>query len=171
MLVPLLAIAGCKRRDMYSQDKSSDWDASRFFANGLSMRSPVAGTVPVVQQFPDLPQPAVATAAMLARGHERFDIFCAPCHGRDGDGDGMIVQRGFPHPPSFNSDALRQARAAVYYDAITKGYGVMFSYAERVPSGDRWAIIAYVRALQRSQGLPAADLTDSDRTALVAAAR
>ena len=161
-----LGLAGCKRHDMYSQDRSSYWDASRFFPQGLSMRSPVSGSVPVREQEPDVPQPAAASPRMLARGAERYDIFCAPCHGLAGDGDGMIVQRGFPHPPSFNQDRLRQADAAHFYDVITHGYGVMYSYAERVPSADRWAVIAYIRALQRSQGTPVASLSDGDRAAI-----
>ena len=161
-----LALAGCKRHDMYAQERSGTWDRSRFFPNGLSMRPPAPGAVPVREDDPDAPQPARITQAMLARGAQRFDIFCTPCHGRTGDGDGMIVQRGFPHPPSFNSDRLRMAKAAHFYDVITNGYGVMYSYASRVPSADRWAVIAYVRALQRSQGTAAAALTADDRAAL-----
>ena len=165
----VVALAGCKRHDMYTQDRSQTWDRSRFFPDGLSMRPPAPGTVPVQEDDPDVPQPAVVTEAMLARGAERFDIFCTPCHGRTGDGNGMIVQRGFPHPPSFHNDRLREAKAAHFYDVITNGYGVMYSYASRVPSADRWAVIAYVRALQRSQGTPAASLTADDRAALALA--
>lgn len=162
----MLALASCKRHDMYSQGKSTYWDRSRFFPDGKSMRKPPEGAVPVRETDPDVPQPAAATPALLARGEQRYNIFCAPCHGRTGDGDGMIVQRGFPHPPSFNTDRLRQANAAHFYDVITNGYGVMYSYGERVPSADRWAVIAYVRALQRSQGTPVAALTPEDRTGL-----
>ena len=127
----VVALAGCKRHDMYTQDRSQTWDRSRFFPDGLSMRPPAPGTVPVQEDDPDVPQPAVVTEAMLARGAERFDIFCTPCHGRTGDGNGMIVQRGFPRPPSFNSDRLREAKAAHFYAVITNGYGVMYSYASR----------------------------------------
>lgn len=161
-----VALAGCKRRDMFSQGKTQTWDRSQFFPEGLGTRPPAPGAVPVREDDPDVAQPSVATEAMLARGAQRFDIFCAPCHGRTGDGDGMIVQRGFPRPPSFNTDRLRQAKAAHFYDVITNGYGVMYSYASRVPSADRWAVIAYVRALQRSQGTPAGSLTADDRAAL-----
>ncbi|WP_419730995.1 c-type cytochrome [Lichenicola sp.] len=168
MLLPVLALlpSGCKRHDMYTQDKSSSWDASRFFPNQQSMRKAADGAVPVDETDPDVAHPPVATAAMLERGHERYNIFCAPCHAKTGEGDGMIVQRGFPHPPSFNSDRLRQAPAQHYYDVISNGYGVMYSYAERVPSDDRWAVIAYIRALQRSQGLPVAELTPQDHAGL-----
>lgn len=95
--------------------------------------------------------PPPATPQMLARGQERFGIFCSPCHGWDGDADGIIVARGFPKPPSFHSAALRSAPAKLFFDTITNGYGAMYSYADRVPVQDRWAIIAYIRALQLTQ--------------------
>ena len=89
-----------------------------------------------------------ATPQLLARGQQRFGIFCSPCHGLDGDADGIIVARGFPKPPSFHSATLRSAPAKLFFDAITNGYGAMYSYADRVPVQDRWAIVAYIRALQ-----------------------
>lgn len=95
--------------------------------------------------------PPSATPQLLARGQERFGIFCSPCHGLDGGADGIIVARGFPRPPSFHSPALRTAPAQLFFDTITSGYGAMYSYADRVPPSDRWAIIAYIRALQLSQ--------------------
>jgi mono/diheme cytochrome c family protein len=96
-------------------------------------------------------EPPEATAALLARGRERFGIFCSPCHGVDGYGEGIIVARGFPHPPSFHEARLRAAPAQLFFDTITNGNGAMYSYADRVPPTDRWAIIAYIRALQLSQ--------------------
>ena len=111
------------------------------------------------------PAPPV-TMALLERGRQRFDIYCAPCHGRFGDGNGMIVQRGFPHPPSYYSDALRNAPSQHFYDVITHGYGVMFPYAERVEPADRWAITAYIRALQASANATAADVPPDKRSAL-----
>ena len=102
------------------------------------------------------------SAALLARGQQRFDIFCSPCHSIAGDGDGMIARRGFPHPPSFHIDRLRNASDAHFYAVITNGYGVMHSYARRVPPGDRLAIIAYIRALQFSQHAPVAQLGRDD---------
>ena len=110
------------------------------------------------------------TAALLARGRERFDIFCSPCHSIAGDGDGMIARRGFPHPPSFHSERLRNASDAHFYAVITQGYGVMHSYARRVPPADRLAIIAYIRALQLSQHAPVALLDRGDVTKLDASA-
>jgi mono/diheme cytochrome c family protein len=91
------------------------------------------------------------TQSLLERGRERYHIFCAPCHAELGDGQGMIVKRGFPAPPSFHSARLRAAPPRHLYDVITAGYGVMYSFADRIDSDDRWAIAAYVRALQRSQ--------------------
>jgi mono/diheme cytochrome c family protein len=87
----------------------------------------------------------------LERGRERYDIFCSVCHGRTGEGNGMIVQRGFPPPPSYHIDRLREAPAGHFFHVITHGYGVMYSYATHVPPADRWAIAAYIRALQLSQ--------------------
>lgn len=95
--------------------------------------------------------PPMVTAELVARGQERFQIYCTPCHGYDGAGGGIIVARGFPHPPSFHSVALRNAPASVFFDTITHGYGAMYSYADRVAPADRWAIVAYIRALQLSQ--------------------
>ena len=110
------------------------------------------------------------TAQVLARGRARFDIFCSPCHSVAGDGDGMVARRGFPHPPSFHSDRLREASDAHFYAVITYGYGAMHSYATRVPPSDRLAIVAYIRALQLSQHAPAARLSDEDRARLDSAA-
>ena len=106
------------------------------------------------------------TLAVLARGRERFDIFCAPCHSIAGDGDGMIARRGFPHPPSFHVDRLRNAPDAHFYAVITDGYGAMFPYATRIPPDDRHAIVAYIRALQLSQHAGIADLPPQVRDKL-----
>ena len=165
-LLALLALAACKREDMYVQGKSYTWDRSNFFPKQQSMQKPVPATVARAELNLPVPQPATITAAMLARGHERFDIFCSPCHGRSGDGQGMIVQRGFPQPPSFYSQRLRKAKASLFYDTITHGHGVMYSYADRVPSADRWDIIAYIRALQFSQDAEVASLDAPDKARL-----
>ncbi len=166
MLSLLVAVAACKRQDMYTQDRSQNWDRNDFFADGSSMRHPVAGTI--ARGAPNAPAapPAIIDAALLARGQERFEIYCTPCHGKAANGEGMIVQRGFPHPPSFVQGRLRMAAAGVFYDAITNGYGAMYSYADRVAPADRWAIIAYIRALQLSQNAEAARLPASDQARL-----
>jgi mono/diheme cytochrome c family protein len=104
-----------------------------------------------LDRFAAAASPPPATPALLARGRERFDIYCAPCHGLAGDGDGVIVAHGFPRPPSYHDRRLLTAPAQQLYDVITKGYGVMYSYAASVEPRDRWAIVAYVRALQLSR--------------------
>ncbi len=164
----LLLLAGCDKLDMYTQNYFKWWDRSSFFANGSSMRHPVAGTVARDAPNGDVAQPATIDTAMLERGHERFDIFCSPCHGRTGHGEGMIVQRGFPSPASLVDGELRTAKAARFYHAITQGQGQMYSYATRVPPADRWAIIAYIRALQESQDADASNLPQQDRAQLEA---
>ena len=113
--------------------------------------------------------PFSITREVLLRGQERFGIFCAPCHGRTGEGNGMIVQRGFQAPPSFHSDRLREAPVGHFFDVITNGYGGMYSYADRVPVDDRWAIVAYIRALQLSQHAPLNDVPSTERQQLESA--
>ena len=112
------------------------------------------------------PSPPPVTMALLKRGQQRFDIYCAPCHGRDGDGNGIIVQRGFPHPPSYYSKRLMNAPNQHFYDVITHGYGAMYSYADRVDPADRWAITAYIRALQASASAKIAQVPADKREAL-----
>jgi mono/diheme cytochrome c family protein len=112
------------------------------------------------------PSPPPVTLALLQRGQDRFDIYCAPCHGRIGDGNGMIVQRGFPRPPSYYSSTLRKASNQHFYDVITNGHGAMYSYADRVEPADRWAIVAYIRALQASASASISDVPLERRDAL-----
>lgn len=111
---------------------------------------------------PGYANPLPITPALLKRGQQRFNIYCAPCHSRAGDGDGMIAERGFPHPPSYHTPALRNAPDSHFYKVITDGYGVMYPYADRVSPQDRWAIVAYIRALQLSQHAPRSDLSAQD---------
>jgi mono/diheme cytochrome c family protein len=112
------------------------------------------------------PAPPPVTMALLERGQQRFNIYCSPCHSRVGDGNGMIVQRGFPQPPSYYSDTLRKAPNQLFYDVITHGYGAMYSYADRVEPKDRWAIVAYIRALQASASASLSDVPADKRSAL-----
>jgi mono/diheme cytochrome c family protein len=106
--------------------------------------------------------PLPITLPLVARGRNRYDVYCAPCHSRTGDGDGMIVRRGFPAPPSYHTERLRNAPDSHLFQVISNGYGVMYPYADRITSEDRWAIVAYIRALQLSQHAPAADLDAQD---------
>lgn len=107
--------------------------------------------------------PLKITPAMLQRGQERFNIYCSPCHSRVGDGAGLIVSRGFPHPPDYALERLRTAPVGHFYDVITNGYGVMYSYASRVEPEDRWAIAAYVRVLQASRPVEKVDRWEAER--------
>jgi len=163
----VLFFSAC-RQDMYNQPRTKPLRANPFFADGKSARplpphtvsrdalpenSPeLTGKNPdgtLVNLLPIALKPGEEMRAFLERGRDRFDIFCAVCHDRTGSGNGMIVQRGFPQPPSYHVDRLRNAPIGHFYDVITNGYGVMYPYAVRVPDArDRWAIAAYIRALQ-----------------------
>jgi mono/diheme cytochrome c family protein len=140
-------------QSMTDQPRYDTYEPAPAFEDGTSARLPPEHTVSqsTLAYAEAAADPPDVTEKLIERGHERFDIFCSPCHGLAGYGDGMIVQRGFPAPPSFHSDRLRKAPASHFFDVITKGYGVMYSYASRVPPRDRWAIVAYIRALQLSQ--------------------
>ena len=110
--------------------------------------------------------PLPVNEALLERGEERYKIFCSPCHGLQGDGNGMVAMRGMKHPPSYHIDRLRQSPNGYFYDVITNGFGQMYSYSAQIPPRDRWAIVAYVRALQLSRNAHAADLSAEAREKL-----
>lgn len=165
LLLPLLG--GC-RQDMADQPKHTPLAPAAFFSDGRSSRTPVENTVErgalaedelTVSKDSTL-FPIPITQALLERGRERYGIFCAPCHGALGDGNGMIAMRGMKHPPSYHQDRLRQAPAGYFYDVITNGFGAMYDYSAQVAPRDRWAIIAYVRALQLSRNAPAGMLSE-----------
>lgn len=158
----LVALAACD--NMANQPKRLPYEAYRGEDRNIAHRLPPDGTV--ARDDAPAPKPPPVTEALLARGQERFDIYCAPCHGRLGDGSGMIVQRGFPPPPSYHIDRLRQAPVQHFYDVITNGYGAMYPYDARVAPADRWAIVAYIRALQASQDAKLADVPPPQRSAL-----
>ena len=160
------ALGGCDDANMYAQRKSDTWDSSEFLPHKMSMQAPVPGTVPRDEPNQPVPQPPVITAALIERGHQRYDIYCTPCHGLTGAADGMLVQRGFPKPPPFTSVRLMRAKAQLFYDTISNGKGNMYSYADRVAPGDRWAIAAYIRALQLSQRPVVAALPPDDQARL-----
>ena len=154
----LLALPACHQNlTMSDQHKGDEWERSALFRNGRVVQEAPAGTVSREAATGDLiAQRPPMTLALVERGRERFDIFCSVCHGYTGDGDGMVAQRGFPQPPSFHSPRLIAAPDAHFVDVITNGHGVMYSYADRVPVADRWAITAYIRALQKSRMPPTA---------------
>src|SRR5262245_45113938 len=172
----VILLATACRQDMHDQPKLKP------YRDGAA-RTPVEGTVARGQLREDTvlytgrvagatPQsgnrafadtfPFPVTSELLDRGQERFNISCAPCHGRLGDGEGMIVKRGFRHPPSFHLDRLRAAPAGYFFDVITNGFGAMPDYAAQITPRDRWAVVAYIRALQLSQHSPVGGLSPQD---------
>jgi mono/diheme cytochrome c family protein len=161
------ALAGCDQ-NMTSQPKYAEYQPAPLFRNGQVLQTPVAGTVARddLARAQEVATKPPLTPQLLARGRERFNIFCAPCHSRLGDGDGMIVERGMPRPPSYHDERLRKEADQHFFDVITNGYGVMYSYAARVPPRDRWAIVAYIRALQLSQHAALDDVPAEDRARL-----
>jgi len=172
-------VAGACRQDLYNQHKMKPLSDSTFFADGQGSRPPVPGTVARGFLREDKAYftgqadgkfltavPVPITRALLSRGQERFNIYCTPCHGKLGDGHGMIVSRGFKQPQTFHSDRLRTQAVGYFYDVMTQGFGQMSSYASQVPPEDRWAIAAYVRALQYSQHAPASELAPADQKEL-----
>jgi len=161
LLFLLGLLAGCDK--MANQKKQLPYEISPGQASNPDSEPP-AGIVARDAEPP--PPPPPVTLALLQRGQQRFDIYCAPCHGRVGDGHGMIVERGFPAPPSYFIDRLLAAPSQHFYDVITNGYGAMFSYADRVAPEDRWAIAAYIRALQASQHAALAQLSPDEKAAL-----
>lgn len=150
----VLASAGC-RQQMDDQPKIEALEAAGALPGNRAAQHPPAGTVPIGD--PEAVRGPEWTMAAMQRGRERFEIFCTPCHGWTGRGDGPVVRRGFPSPPSFHSDRLRNAPVEHFAEVIRDGYGVMYSYADRVAPADRWAIAVYVRALQTSQHLDVSD--------------
>jgi hypothetical protein len=173
-----LALSGC-RHGMEDQPKTKTFAASDFFKDGRSAREPVPGTVARGQLHEDALLyegkvdgrdatifPVPVTSEVLRRGQQRYDIFCAACHDRAGSGDGIVVRRGFPRPASFHDDRLRAAPVGHFFDAITHGFGRMYSFADRIPPRDRWVIVAYVRALQLSQNATLAEVPLDERRKL-----
>ena len=166
LLAGAICITAC-RQDMHNQPRYKPLAATTFFDDGRAARPAIDDTVARGQLRLDPARftgkengkdvdffPIQITAADLARGQQRFNIFCSPCHGRLGDGHGMIVSRGLRQPPSYHDARLINAPVGHFFDVMTNGYGAMYSYASRVPPDDRWRIAAYIRALQLSQNAP-----------------
>ncbi|HMD49962.1 MAG TPA: cytochrome c [Bryobacteraceae bacterium] len=173
----LLLLAGC-RADMQNQPYKRPLAESDFYADHRSARPLVEGTVARGDLRADsyfytgkigkddgnyMPFPV--TAEVMARGQQRFNIYCSPCHGEAGDGNGMIVQRGLKRPPSYHNERLRKAPIGYFFDVMTNGFGVMLDYSQQVSPQDRWAIAAYIRALQLSQGATQADVPAGQQVA------
>jgi hypothetical protein len=164
---------------MHDQPKYQPFERNAFFADQRASRPLVPGVVarghldedrafftgagPI---GPVTANPLPASRDVLLRGQERFNIYCSPCHDRVGSGEGMIVQRGFTQPPTFHSDRLRSVPDGYLFQVMTNGFGTMATYAPQVSARDRWAIVAYIRALQFSQHATVADVPESERPAL-----
>jgi mono/diheme cytochrome c family protein len=167
-LLVLAPLAACGEADMADQARAKTWDKNPFFPREITMRQPVAGTVPRADPARPAPQPQTISRDLLDRGQQRYAVFCTPCHGQDGRGQGMIVARGFPPAGDLTAPSLRRASAAEIYDVIGNGRRAMFGMAQMIPSADRWAIVTYIRALQLSQDAPVSSLTAEDRARLEA---
>jgi cytochrome c553 len=176
-LIVVIAVvtSGC-RRDMQDQPKYIPLRASTFYPDDRSARPLVEGTVARGHLHDDTLLetgkignddatvfPFAVDAGLLARGRERYDIYCSPCHGRTGAGDGMIVRRGFRRPPSYHDDRLRNAPVGHFIDVMTNGFGAMADYRQQVEPRDRWAIAAYIRALQLSEHATIGDVPETER--------
>ena len=190
-VMTLAALAGCERakQDMYDQARYKPYAKSQLFEDGASARTAPEGTQPrargafaessggrvgaqavetdiAAERAQANPYPV--DLALLRRGQERYTIYCMPCHSPAGDGDGLVVRRGFPPPPTYHQERLRNAPDRHLYDVIKNGYGVMVAYGDRVEPADRWAIVAYIRALQLSQYAQASSLPADARAKLAA---
>jgi mono/diheme cytochrome c family protein len=170
-VLSLIFITTACRIDMHIQPYYRPLAKSDFFADGRSARNPVDGTVArgdlredsylytgKIGGNPGEYMPFPVTADVLARGHERFNVYCTPCHGRVGDGNGFIPSRGLKRPPSYHIERLRKAPVGYFFDVMTNGFGVMPDYSAQIAPRDRWAVVAYVRALQLSQNATSADV-------------
>lgn len=184
-----LVLSGC-RQDMHNQPKFIPLRSSEFFPDRRSARYPVAGTIPRLDdptldaeqldpnsyfltgrhngstlgnELPFTPQTQAQLHELLTRGQERYNIYCSPCHSEIGDGNGMIVQRGYKRPPSFHQDRLRNAPLGHFFDVISNGFGAMPDYSAQIHPVDRWAIAAYIRALQLSQDADEKDVQDKSK--------
>jgi hypothetical protein len=174
-----LGFAGCDntlRQDMANQPRQNPLSPSEFFADGRSERPVVENTVVrgsvqddsllVPKESNAFPLPI--SLELLDRGRQRYGIFCTPCHGIQGDGQGMVAMRGMKHPPSYHQERLRNVPNGYLYDVITNGFGAMYGYSAQIPPRDRWAIVAYLRALQLSRNAPVGQLPAELREKLMA---
>jgi cbb3-type cytochrome c oxidase subunit III len=171
--------AGCEntlRQDMANQPRQNPLSPSDFFADGRSERPGVENTVARGSIQDDslfVPKdsnafPLPLTEELLERGQQRYGIFCTPCHGIQGDGMGMVAVRGMKHPPSYHQERLRNVPNGYLYDVVTNGFGAMYGYSSQIPPRDRWAIVAYLRALQLSRNAPVGQLPADLREKLMA---
>jgi len=167
LIAVVLPLAACDQ-NMEIQPRYSQYLRAPLF-RGSVLRNPPPGAVARddLARDAEVRNKPPLSAELFDRGRQRFDIFCSPCHGANGDGNGVIVQRGMPGPTSYHADRLRMADDQHFFDVITNGYGAMYSYASRVPPRDRWAIVAYIRALQLSRHASIDDVPPTERDKLL----
>jgi cytochrome c553 len=182
MVIAAAALTAC-RQDMQDQPKFPPYRPSTFFDDDRSERPLIEGTIarghldddvayytgmgPDGKPVNEFPFPV--TREVMERGQQRFNVYCTPCHDRTGSGNGMVVRRGYKHPPSYYSDQVRKLANGFIFDVITRGFGAMPDYAAQVPVADRWAIVAYIRALQMSESATISDVPPDERAKLEAA--
>src|SRR4029078_12200240 len=164
--VACMSIEGCTRSNMDSQSKYHEYEPGGLFRDGKVLQVPVPGTVARgdLERAAEARQKPQVTAELLNRGRVEYDVFCSPCHDRVGTGNGIVVQRGMPRPPSLHDESQRVASYKHLFDVISNGFGVMYAHGDRIRPRDRWAVVAYIRALQLSQRAALADLPAADRT-------
>jgi mono/diheme cytochrome c family protein len=157
-----LLLSSCGDHSMTQQNRYGTFTSAALFENGSEAQPLPKGVVAQgdLARAQQASTPPSVDLQLLSRGRQRYEIYCSPCHGLSGSGDGMIVRRGFPAPPSYHTARLRGATAQHIFDVISNGYGVMYAYGSRVEPQDRWAIVAYVRALQQAQRATVADVPD-----------
>lgn len=183
-IVCFMFVSGCAKQNMKDQSRLKPLETSSLFEDGRSARPLVAGTISREHLRTDEPLYTGKSGGVLAKefpfpitrndlnhGREQFNIYCSPCHGRLGDGAGMVAQRGFRRPPTLHQDRLRDAPVGHFFDVITNGFGVMYDYSDRIPPRERWEIIAYIRALQLSQNATLADVPAEQRQKLKSGGR
>jgi mono/diheme cytochrome c family protein len=178
LLVSLFAIAGCGtlRQDMANEPRENPLAPASFFKDDRSARPLIDNTVmrgaieldPLFIPKDSNAFPLPLTQELLARGQDRYTIFCSPCHGLQGDGNGMVAMRGMKHPPTYHQDRLRNVPVGYLFDVITNGFGAMNDYSMQLNPRDRWAVVSYVRALQLSRNAPVNELPANLREKLVA---
>jgi mono/diheme cytochrome c family protein len=179
LLVAAVCAGAAGRPDLHDQPQYTALEPADVFADGSSARPPVPGTVPrgqlrddaalytgKIDDEPVAEFPVPVDERVLNRGHETFDAYCAPCHARTGEGDGLVVQRGYSRPPSLHDERLRAAPPGHFFDVITNGFGAMPDHAAQIRVEDRWAIVAYIRALQLSRAATIDDVPQAERSGL-----
>lgn len=167
-LLVLLTVGGCTRSNMDTQPKYHEYESGGLFRDGKILHKPPPGTIARgdLERNEEKVQRPELTAQLLTQGRERYDVYCSPCHDRVGSGDGIVVQRGMPKPANLHDDAQRALSDQHLFDVISNGFGAMYAHGDRIKPRYRWAIVAYLRALQFSQHAVLSDASPDVQTRL-----